>query len=244
MPDKRPVFSNNNRTPVIDILFYLSSLAAILMSILLDKKQLTFVVPLVISIINIKYIVLTKNKAKPFFIIGLLVLSISDVLSLYSFEKYFMWISILTTITLLCFTLSLKKYLTKSRLKSILSLSVLLSILLISYIAYSILDLILLDVSNHELYFISLSALSLLIYIITFSIIYINDTYRTGTILLLSGALTFIQITLITVNEFVYFSKNITFFVIICHILSVYLLMTFLVQTKPLKPEDIQEKYI
>ncbi|GHC51153.1 hypothetical protein [Ulvibacter litoralis] len=245
MPKKQSFFSTLfNKKNTIDVLFYFSFLATIIVSLLMNKEELLYVLPLTIIIIIIKYLSLTKKKARPLFIFALLTMLASDVLSLYSFEKYFAWTAILTSTSLICYTLSLKKYLNKSKLRSILSLSVLLSVLLISYVLYTVLDLLVLNVSDNQLYFTFLCSISLIIYIVTTSIIYINDNYKNGIIILTSGIFTFIQMTLIIVNEFLYFAKAITVIAIICHILAVYLLMNFVAKTKVIKPEDIVEKYI
>ncbi|WP_458626558.1 hypothetical protein [Winogradskyella sp. PC D3.3] len=115
---------------------------------------------------------------------------------------------------------------------------------MIFYIIYAIVDLLIDFLAGVQLFFVFLCAVSLLIYIITVAIIYIRDTYHNGTLLLASGIFTFFQITLIAINEFLYFDKTFTILIVICHVMAIYLFMNFIAKTTIIKQEDIKEKFI
>ncbi|MBU2929302.1 hypothetical protein [Winogradskyella psychrotolerans] len=245
MTKKEEVYISSFKKAIfIDSLFYISFLAAILVSVCLDRSQLIYALPVVILTILIKYISRTKKSANPIFILALLAILISDILSFRAFEACFPWIAISSSIYLLCCTFSLKKYLQKGTLKSVLSFSVILSGLLVFYITYAIVDLLIDFLAGFTLFFVFLIAASLIIQTIAIAIIYIRDTYHNGTILLASGIFTFFQITLIAINEFLYFDNTFTVLIVICHVMAIYLLMHFISTTAVVNPEDLKEKFI
>lgn len=228
----------------VDSIFYISFLATIIVSIFLEREQLAYVMPIVIFSILYKYIIITKKKANLFFVLALLAILISDMLSTYCFENCFNWVAIFASVYLICCALSLKKYLHKGKLKSVLSFSVILSATLIFYILYAIVDLLIDFLPGIQLFFVFLCVISLIIYTITVAIIYISDTYVNSTILLASSIFTFFQITLIAINEFLFFDNTFTVLIVICHIMAMYLFMNFISKTTIIKPEDIKEKFI
>ncbi|AUC81439.1 hypothetical protein [Lacinutrix sp. Bg11-31] len=230
-------------TNAIDIIFYLFFLASIVVSILFDKAQLLYTTPIVIISIIIKYISLTKKKANPFFIFALLATLVSNVLSLYCFESCFGWVATFTSLYLISCSFVLKKYLYRGKVRSLLSFSVIVSVILIIYVLYTILELLIYSISDNQMFFIFLATLSLIVYTITFAIIYINDNYNNGTVLLASGIFTFFQIALVSINEFLHFNKTFTVLISICHIMAIYLLMNFIAKTEVIKPEDIKNKF-
>ncbi|WP_152487292.1 hypothetical protein [Winogradskyella psychrotolerans] len=95
-----------------------------------------------------------------------------------------------------------------------------------------------------QLFFVLLSSVSLVIYTITVAIIYIRDAYHNSTLLLASSIFTFFQITLIAINEFLFYDKTFTVLAVSCHIMALYLFMNFIAKTEVVKPEDIKEKFI
>ena len=233
-----------SKTIFIDSIFYMSFLAVIVVSIFLEREHLLYVMPIVIFSILYKYITITKKKSNPFFVIALLAILISDVLSSYCFESCFVWVAIFASVYLICCALSLKKYLHKGKLKSVLSFSVIVSATLIFYVIYAIVDLLIGFLPGIQLFFVILCAVSLIIYTLTVAIIYIRDTYDKSTILLAYSIFTFFQITLIAVNEFLFYDKTFTVLAVSCHVMAMYLFMNFIAKTTIIKPEDIKEKFI
>lgn len=221
-----------NITVVVNILFFVSFITSIVMSITMEKKDLIYICPIVIITIFLKYISLTKKEADPLFIIVILAFIGINILTFYSFKDFFVSISLLTAGYLLLYTLILRKYLNKSKLKSILSLSVLIGVLLVGYIIYAVVDLLIGHVPDHKLFFVFLVATCLFVYAITFAVIYINDNYANGTILLTSGVCTIFNLALAPINEYFFYNKTFTVLLIICHLLSLYLFMIFISKTK------------
>ena len=231
-----PFFKKMN---IIDFVFYVSFLCAIVVSILYGKEHLLYIMPIVILSIIVKYISLTKSKARPIVLFALLASLASDILSFLCFENCFASITVLTSLYILGCAVSLKKYLYTRKPKAILSFSVVISVLLIAYILYSVLELLVSLIHQEHLFFVFLCALSLIIYTITFAIVYINDNYNNGIVLLASGLFTFFQIVLVAINEFLYYNNTFTVLVITCHIMAIYLYMTFIAKTKDIKSKEV-----
>jgi hypothetical protein len=229
---------------VLTILFFVSFFASIMVSTFLDKNYLIYIVPVVIFIILLKYISLTKKNTNLLFVFALLTVIVSDILLFYCFEECFLWISLLISVYLVSCTLILIKYLNRSKVKSLLSISLLIGVLLVSYLIYAVLELLINYIPDNLLFFAFLTAFSLIIYTLTITIIYVNDNYTNCTLLLASGIFYFFQIALSPINELLYYDRTFTVLIVICHILSIYLFMKFIVDTKVIVSGDIKEKYI
>ncbi|WAC02462.1 hypothetical protein N7U66_01750 [Lacinutrix neustonica] len=178
----------------LDTLFYLSIFVSVMVSLFLEKKCLLYTVPVVIFIIFLKYISLTKKKANLLFVFALSTVIVSDSLAFYCFEDYFMWITLFTSAYLVCSTILLIKYLDKRKLKSLLSISLLIGFLLVAYLLYAILELLMNYIPDHLLFLTFLCASSLAVYLITISMVYVNDNYGNGVLLLISRTFLFFPV--------------------------------------------------
>ncbi|WP_452229950.1 MULTISPECIES: hypothetical protein [unclassified Lacinutrix] len=209
----------------------------------MEKKDLIYICPIVILTIFLKYISLTKKKADPLFILALLAFLSINILTFYSFKDYFISIALLTAGYLLLYTLILKKYLNKGKLKSIVSLSVLIGVMLVGYVIYSVVDLLIGHIPDQKFIFVILVATCLFVYSITFAVIYINDNYANGTILLASGVCTIFNLALAPINEYFFYNKTFTVLLLFCHFLAIYLFMIFISKTKVIEAKDFQNDF-
>lgn len=227
----------------LDVLFYLSFFASVMVSLFLDKKYLLYCLPVVIFIILLNYISLTKKKANLVFVFALFAVIVSDSLAFYCFEDCFMWITLLTSAYLVCSTILLLKYLDKRKLKSVVSIALLIGFLLVAYLLYAILELLMDYIPDHLVFFTFLCAFSLAVFLITITMVYLNDIYDNGVLLLISGIFYFFQFALSPINEFLFYNRTFTVLIIITHFLSIYLFMKFIAQTKVITSRDIKENY-
>ena len=228
---------------IFDLFVYVSFFATVLVSIIADKKVLIYFMPVTIFAILLKYIFASKQKPKALYIIGLLAIIISDALTFLDFNAYFEWITTLTSVYLIVSALLLRKYLLKGRLKAILYFSVFIALVLVSYIIYSVLDLIIAFVPENMLFYVLLNAFCVLIFTIFCALIYINDYYDNPTILLGAAIFCLFHIGLTPINEFIAFNSTFTVLNVISHVLSIYLFMRFITTTEAIKTKDIKEKY-
>ena len=232
------------KSSFFDILFFVAVITALIMSVsLTSRKDLIYISPLVIIIITCKYVSITKKKADPLFLLALAAFFLLNILSFYAFNKFFNSISILTSTYLILFTLILKKFLIKSKLKSFLSLSVALGVLLVGYVIYAVVDLLIDKIPNYNLIFMLICAVCLFIYSVTFAMIYISDNYDNGTILLASGVATIFNLGLSPINEYLLYNQTFTVLILICHYMSLYLFMKFITTTKIINSDEVKNKY-
>jgi hypothetical protein len=228
---------------IFNIFVCLSFLATVFISIITDGALLIYFVPITIFAILIKYLNISKQKLKPLYVIGLLAIMISDVLTFIDFSAYFKWILILVSVYLLSGAFLLKKYLVSFRLKTKLYFSILIGLLLTCYIIYSVLDLIIIYIPENMLVYVIINALSLFLFSIFCALIYITDYYDNRTVLLSAAIFCLFHIGLTPINMFIAFNKTFTVLNIISHLLSIYLFMRFIATTKVIKKEHIKQKY-
>ncbi|MBU2938531.1 hypothetical protein KO494_03165 [Lacinutrix sp. C3R15] len=225
----------SNKTKTLNFLFYLSFLASIIVSITFEKKQLLYTMPLLILILLFKYLSIKKKNANPLYVIALLAVFTSTILSLLSFKEYFIWITSLTSLYLILCSLTLRKYLDKGKFKSLLHGSVIIAVIFVLYLIFAVVELVINYVPNNTQFYIFLTAFCLFIFSLTFAIIYINDNYANGTILLASGIFSIFQIALSPINEFFLYTKTFTVLIIFCHIISIFLFIKFVTETNPVE---------
>ncbi|WP_054850997.1 hypothetical protein [Olleya sp. ITB9] len=226
-----------------DILFVIALSIAVGMSVIMEKSQLLYICPVVIVTIFLKYISVVKKNTDPLFLLALAALFCINFLTFYSFHDYFGEISLLTSLYLILYTFSLKKYLIQSKLKSLLSISSVIGGFLVAYISYSVIELLLDKIPNNSQIYMFICAICVLIYTVTFAIVYLNNNYKNGTILLTSGLFSLFQIGLSPINEYLFYNQTFTVMIIICHFMAIYLFMKFISETKPVDPKNIKKQY-
>lgn len=228
----KTAYTELNKTKFITLLFIMSCVTAVIASLFLDKSKLVYFVPPVILIILIIYLRKTKSKISPFFVFGMSLIFITDILIFQDFEKHFVWIASFTALNLLSFTYVLKKYLIKSVLKSIMSIPVLIAALLVVYVSYAVINLLSSSIPSEMISYTIIAFVSLGVFSGILALIYINDRYVNGVILLASGVFNIFQMALSPINEFFYYNRTFTVLIVICHILWVYLFMKFIVEAQ------------
>lgn len=229
---------------VFDVVFFALSTIAVVMSVFLPKQDLNIVVPLVIWSLIALYLDKSKKKYNFLFVTALFLSSISSFLSITNFNEFYILITTTTSLYLIGFSIVLKKYLLKGRLKTFLSLPVLISVVSFGYLIYTIIKFMTDFINNNELFFTIICALAYVVYIVCIGVIYLNDVYENRTLLLASGVLLLIQIGLSTMNEFLFYTRTFTVIILIAHFASVYFLVLFILKTKVLKDKDIKEQFI
>lgn len=227
-----------------DVLFFVLAAASVIMSAFLQKQQLYIIVPAAVLALIITYIHKTKKKANLLFIAALIAVLVSNFFSLYNFDRFYLWITNLTTLHLVLFSVVLKKYLKKGTLKSFLKSHVIISFGLILYIIYTVLSFLMEQISDNELFFSLICAISIVVFMFTVSVIYINDVYENCLNVLTSGILLFFQMGLSTINEYLYFNKFFTVLIIITHFVAIYFLMKFIVETKVSSVKNTEERFV
>ncbi|GAA3788863.1 hypothetical protein GCM10022271_21750 [Corallibacter vietnamensis] len=231
----------------IDVLFYVLFIISIIISYFFEKGYLSYTVTLINIAIGYKHVLVCKKhdlKVNKTFLIALLIILVSDILSFNYFTECYLGILICITLYFILNIIIVKPYMSKWQANKMFSVSVLLCFLLLGYLVYAVLDLLIDFIPEGQLIFTLTTTLSLLIYTLIFALIYINDQYDSAVLLLISGVLNFFQVALSPINEFFHFTNTFTALIIICHILSLYLFMTFISHTDPIKDRSKSTKYV
>ncbi|WP_188464187.1 hypothetical protein [Bizionia arctica] len=213
----------------------------------MDKRFLAIVMPIMLATLGLKHYLVCKKQSKAinyYFLIALLFIATSDVLGFLWFKETYSTVVGLTSAHLLLFSWILKPYIQTWKFKSVVSLSIVICILLFGYIIYAVLELLIDFIPKDQMLITFVCVFCLLVYMSMIALIYINDFYNNGVILLISGFLNFFQISLTPINELFHYNITFTVLIILCHGLSIYLFMNFISNTHPVDARDISEKYI
>ncbi len=232
------------KTEPIHILFCISSIVAILIATFFERKLLMYVLPIVIISIGMLYIKYL-DKIDYWYLISLTVIIVCDILIYLDFLRYFSIICALISIYFLLCTVVLRKFIALKELhiNTLFTVPILVSVCLIAYVIYSILELILHMVSD-AIPYVLISIFSLLIYMAVSYFIYITDRYKGGLKLFIVGCLCMFIVSLLSINELLYYNTVFTVLITITHILGFYIFLSFLVETKPEDRIGKHKKYL
>lgn len=223
---------------------YLTCIASILVSVFMDKDNLVYILPVAVLAIGVKHVMLRKKKYSKLYCIVILLIASSDVFSFVDFQEYFVTISTLTTLALFLTSVILLKYIDKIKLHPFKSPSTIIGVCFVGYIIYAVLELLIDYIPENSIFYIFLCASALLVFTGVVAIIYTNDNYTNGVNLFISVIFTFFQIALSPINELFYYNRTFTVLIVICHLLSIYMFMTFISKTKKADPKDHKEKFV
>lgn len=215
---------------VFKIIFFTSFIVCIVLSIVLNKKDLIYIVPLVLFTLAIFYISEARKKSNPLYLVSLGFVTCTNVLSFLDYDKYLNYITISASVYITGFTLILKKYLNKGQFKKFLSLPVFITSTFIVYLFYTIMNNLTNYISNTKLLFTTLCTVSLIVHLVTIAVIYLSDKYKNGITLLTSGILLLVQLSVSIMNQYLYFNKTFTVLITLTHFTSLYLYTRFILK--------------
>ncbi len=198
------------------------------------------VVPIALIVLYLRFI----KKPDFLFPLSMLVITIINVFIYLDFEKYYTFIAILTAIFYVLCVLLLKKFITKRdiKLRLLLTPQVLLSILLIGYLIYSLIELVLPKISS-SLKEVTLVTITLLLFVTVCFFIYSANRFEKSIYLFIAACCTLFVDGLLTINELYYYNKVFTVLINITEVVGLYFLTIFFIETKPLDEKYVSDKY-
>ncbi|AXT50122.1 hypothetical protein D1818_04480 [Aquimarina sp. BL5] len=225
------------------ILFYFSFLIVTLVAIFLEEKYLVYTKPLIpislilIHIFNVKSISL-------YYVASMLVLLVNDTLIYIDFAKYFDLVAITVIIFYLLCVFLLRKYivLTDLQVKKIVTFPIVISLALISYLIFSISELVLPSLIDSIFSFFVI-LIVLLIFVAACFFIYIVDKYEGNFRLFISASCCLFVNALLLINYFYFHTRVFTILINIAEIAGLYFFLRFLIEAKPIDLEYEKEKY-
>ncbi len=175
---------------------------------------------------------------------SMLVLLVNDTLIYIDFAKYFDLVAItVITFYLLCVFL-LRKYivLTDLQIKKIVTFPIVISLALISYLIFSISELVLPSLIDSVFSFFVI-LIVLLIFVAACFFIYIVDKYEGNFRLFISASCCLFVNALLLINYFYFHTRVFTILINIAEIAGLYFFLRFLIEAKPIDLEYEKEKY-
>lgn len=233
-----------NQFTLPKVTLYVTSLLVIIISAFLPKSYLQLAIPSVLFALIMVYSSNNKN-INIYFILSLVAVMFSNYYTYVDIISHFPKICIFVSIYLAMACLSLKNYLSEIRLKwsKLISWSLVISLSLISYLIFSISELVLHKLPGSVPY-ILLAVISLLIYIAISYYIYVSDLYANGIKLLLAACLFIFVIAIAPINELYYPNRMFLVFENSAHILGLYVFMSFMKESNPAVSLSKVAKYV
>ncbi|SEM11998.1 hypothetical protein SAMN04487910_4167 [Aquimarina amphilecti] len=228
-----------DKTKLAYKLLYISG-AILLLTSIFNEPLLVYSKTLVIFSISFFYFVKVK-RVNYLVIVALLLVLAAEVLSVIDFKKYFRIINILMSfyycLNMMLLWKSLKKV--KIQFKRIFTAQLAITMGLITYVVYSVADMISLNVGEDQLY------LNILIILFIFFIgfcyyIYLNSKTVVSSSLMIAASC-FLIVNILTILNKMYVYLDI--FVVITNVLQLfghYFLVKFFVEQEDLKPDDVE----
>lgn len=228
----------------LHLLFYLSFIAVIIITIFFERKLLVYALPINIISLAILYIKSVHN-INFWYLLSLLVILITDILIYTDFAEHFSVICLLICLYFLICSISIRKFIVLSKFQwsPILSFPFLICTFLITYLIFAISQL-LLPFIIPALPYLIISLIGSLTFVITSYIIYNTDRYQDAFKLLAVIGLSTFVVALLPINELFYYNKVFTVLINIAHILGLYIFMGFLIKAKPENITTKKRKYL
>ncbi len=227
----------------IYILFYFSFLIVVLVAMFLKEEYLVYTKPLIpISLILIH--VFNVKSINPYYVVSMLVILANDTLVYIDFAKYFDLVAItIITFYVLCVFL-LRKYITLAdlQLKKFLTFPIIISLTLISYLIFSISQLVLPSLMDSVVSFFMI-LIALLFFVGVCFCIYIIDKYESNFRLFISASCCLFVSALLLINYFYFYTRVFTILINIAEIAGLYFFLRFLMEAKPIDLEYEKDRY-
>ncbi len=215
----------------------------IYVAVFLDKALLIYIKPIAPLSLILLYVKSVK-KIDPLFPLSMVVISITDIFNYIDFIKFFDLIALLISLFYILCLFLLKDFISKEdvKLSKLVSPPVIVSILFITYLIYSIVEIAMPEVGN-SLGSIVLIVTSLLSFVAVSFFIYVADRYDKSIFLFISACCTLFVDTILAINELYYYTRVFTVLINIAEIAGLYFFTIFLVRTKLVDVETFKENY-
>ncbi len=225
------------------LLFYCAFAIVVFIAIFLDKWLLVYSKPIVPMSLIVLYLVHVK-KVNLLFPLSMLVIAITDIFNYIDFIRYYDSIALLiSSFYVLCIFL-LRDYIVKDdiKLNRIVSLPVVVSTILITYLIYTITELALPKVGN-SLGSVAIIVISVLLFVAVSFFIYVADRYEKSIYLFIAACCTLFVDALLAINELYYYTRVFTILINIAEIAGLYFFTSFFIETKNRDMELKEEVY-
>ncbi|WP_211075429.1 hypothetical protein [Aquimarina sp. MMG016] len=221
------------KIPLTYLPFFIAALVVFVTTIFFEKGSLVYVKPLVFLALIYVY-VRKANKYKLVYILSMLILFVNDTLVYSDFMRYFDAIAIVIALYYVFSMFLLKVFFTLKgvNLNTIFSFPVIISLVLISYLTYSITDLVLPHILDSLLFF-GIIMISMISFVSMCFYVYITDKYSGNFRLFIVACCCLFVNALLPINEILYYNRVFTIVVNVAEMAGLYFFMEFLIKAKP-----------
>ncbi len=228
-----------DRTKLSYRLLYISGVL-LLITAIFNENWLVYTKTLVVSSVFLIY-VSKVERIQYLVILGLLFVLISEILAVIDFKKYFRIINVLMSLYYCFNILLLRKSLKRIKIqfKKIFTIQLLITMGLISYVIYSVADMISGSISEDQLY-LNVFIVLFILFIGLCYYIYLNSRTVISYSLMVAAS-SFLIVNIITVLNKLYIHLDV--FVILSNVLQVfghYFLIKFFIEQNDLKPNTVE----
>lgn len=214
------------------IFFCLAALIVLYSALFLEKEMLIYLKPLVpISLITIYY---THSSRKSLWYgISMVFITVTDVMVYIDFIGFFDHIAITVTVFYVISSYLLKDYIEISdlRINKLTSIPVLISMVLISYLVFSITSLVWDKIEDSVVFFV-LMLLSVLFLVGICFFIFMADRFQNTINIFIAGCCCLIVDALLGVNELSFYSRVFTVIINFTEIIGFYYFLKFLLDVR------------
>ncbi|SEM12024.1 hypothetical protein SAMN04487910_4168 [Aquimarina amphilecti] len=225
-------------------LFYFSYIVVIIVALFFDRIHLIYVKPLVpISLIFI-YVINSKS-VNFFFIISMIVIAVNDTLVYIDFDKYFDIVGLLIVSFYLINVFLLRNYISLKdiKFKEFVSFPIIISFVLISYLIFSVSQLVI-PVLVDSIFTFFMILLVLLFFVGTCFFIYIIDKYKGNFKLFVSASCCLFVNALLLISHFYYYAREFTILANLAEIAGLYFFLKFLIDARLIDEDDRKINYL
>ncbi len=228
-----------DRTKLSYRLLYISGVL-LLITAIFNENWLVYTKTLVVSSVFLIY-VSKVERIQYLVVLGLLFVLISEILAVIDFKKYFRIINVLMSLYYCFNILLLRKSLKRIKIqfKKIFTIQLLITMGLISYVIYSVADMISGSISEDQLY-LNVFIVLFILFIGLCYYIYLNSRTVISYSLMVAAS-SFLIVNIITVLNKLYIHLDV--FVILSNVLQVfghYFLIKFFIEQNDLKPNTVE----
>ncbi|WP_298541043.1 hypothetical protein [uncultured Aquimarina sp.] len=214
--------------------------ALLLLTSIFNEEWLIYTKPLVVCSVSFFYVV-EVERVNFLVLVALLLILSAEILSVIDFKTHFRIINILGSLYYILNMILLRKSLQKVKiqLKKIFTLQLAITMGLITYVVYSVADMISLNIDDDQVY-LNIFIVLFILFIGFCYYIYLNSRTVVSSSLMIAASC-FLIVNILTVLNKLYVYLDI--FVVITNVLQVfghYFLIKFFIEQEDLKPNNVE----
>ncbi len=227
------------------MIFCFSFLIVVLTALFFEKRYLIYAKPLIPISLMLIYLVSNTKSLRLYFVLSMITIMINDSFVYYDFVRYFDLVAVIIILFYSICIIMLSHYVNFQDVKSrnFFSIPIVVSIILISYLIFSISNLVLPNLIDSVISFF-LVLIAIICFVGTCFFIYIIDKFYGNFRLFITASCCLFVNGLLLINDFYYYSRVFTVLINIAETLGLYFFMKFFIEAKPIEAMSEKNGYL